>query len=96
MSYVRIPVAGAADLTRINVELLDTALRVAEPAGRVLLHCVSGNRVGALLALRENWLYGASPEDALALGRAAGLTSLEPETRKLLGLEPPPDPREER
>jgi uncharacterized protein (TIGR01244 family) len=96
MSYIQIPIAGAADLTRANVERLDTTLRDARPAGRVLLHCASGNRAGALLALRENWLHGAAPEDALALGLAAGLTSLEPQTRRLLGLESRPDQRDER
>jgi uncharacterized protein (TIGR01244 family) len=86
LRYVPLPVAGAADLTRENVERLDRALREALAGGPVLLHCASGNRVGALLALREAWLHGAEPEAALAFGRASGLTGLEPQTRELLGL----------
>jgi protein tyrosine phosphatase (PTP) superfamily phosphohydrolase (DUF442 family) len=84
LRYVELPIAGASDLTRENVERLDRALRDALPAGPVLLHCASGNRVGALLALRETWLRGAEPEAALALGRAAGLAGLEAKTRELM------------
>jgi hypothetical protein len=51
-----------------------------------MVHCASGNRVGALLALRANRLEGASPEDALELGLDAGLTRLEPAVREALGL----------
>jgi len=89
LRYVWIPVAGTAGLTRDNVEKLDAALREALPQGPVLLHCGSGNRVGALLALRAAWLGNAEPEAALKLGVDAGMTHLEPEVRKLLGLAPP-------
>lgn len=85
MSYINIPVAGVKDLTRENVERLDAALRSGQEAGGVLLHCASGNRNGALLALREVWLGGASPDAALALGKTAGLKGLEGATRELLG-----------
>jgi uncharacterized protein (TIGR01244 family) len=84
MDYVALPVAGAADLTRENVERFDAALDAALAKGPVLLHCGSGNRDGALLALRAAWLDGMDPEKAIELGRAAGLTGLEPEVRALL------------
>jgi hypothetical protein len=48
-----------------------------------LLHCGSGNRVGALLALRESQ-DGADDESALEYGRSAGLTKLEPVVIKRL------------
>jgi protein tyrosine phosphatase (PTP) superfamily phosphohydrolase (DUF442 family) len=54
--------------------------------GRVLLHCGSGNRVGALFALREK-LHGASSDDALAVGKAAGLTRLESVVKERLAEE---------
>ena len=41
------------------------------------MHCGSGNRAGALLALREK-LNGAENGAALEFGREAGLTRLEP------------------
>ena len=85
--YVHIPVDGASGLTRENVERIDAALRAALAEGPVLLHCASGNRIGAALALRAAWLEGAEPEAALKLGLAAGLTRLEPHIRKTLGLD---------
>jgi protein tyrosine phosphatase (PTP) superfamily phosphohydrolase (DUF442 family) len=42
----------------------------------VLLHCASGNRVGALLALRAK-LEGSDNDAALALGVAGGVTGLK-------------------
>jgi uncharacterized protein (TIGR01244 family) len=85
MRYVSIPVAGAQDLTDQNVEALAKAL--ADPAAYpVLLHCSSGNRAGALLALKAFRLDGKSAAEALELGVRAGLTKLEPEVRKKLGL----------
>jgi uncharacterized protein (TIGR01244 family) len=74
MRYVKLPIAGAADVTFDNAIALDKIL--ADADGPVLLHCASGNRVGALYALREK-LSGASDEEALAAGKAAGLTRLE-------------------
>lgn len=81
LRYVRIPVAGAAGLTPANAQALRTAL--AQSQGPVLLHCASGNRVGALLALMQAQ-QGASVEDALQFGRDAGMTSLDARTRALL------------
>lgn len=86
MSYVSIPVPGAAGLTRENVVRLDAALKSAEAQGPVLLHCASANRTGALLALRAAWLEGVDPAAALEFGRAAGMTGLEPTVSGLLGL----------
>ncbi len=82
MRYVSIPVAGAEGLTEDNVRALAEALAAAP--GPTLLHCGSGNRVGALLALKAHWLDGASPEEALEEGRAGGLTRLEPAVRELV------------
>jgi uncharacterized protein (TIGR01244 family) len=81
LRYVRIPVAGAAGLTDANAQALRTAL--AQSQGPVLLHCASGNRAGALLAVLEA-RDGASVDQALRFGREAGMTSLEAPTRVLL------------
>lgn len=89
MRYVQIPVAGAAGLTRDNAERLDRELERALAEGPVLLHCASGNRIGALLALRAAWLEGVDPEKALQYGRDSGLTGLDAATSELLGLAPP-------
>lgn len=75
MSYISIPVAGADGVTYDNADALDRFLAGID--GPVLVHCGSGNRAGALLALREK-LNGAENGAALEFGREAGLTRLEP------------------
>lgn len=82
LSYGSLPVTGAADLGRDAVIAFDDLLRrLPRP---ILVHCASGNRVGALFALRAAWLEGADRASALALGRSAGLTTLEPRVCELL------------
>lgn len=76
MRYQRLPIAGAEDLTPANAAALKRLLD--EGDGQVLLHCASGNRVGALLALMAQQQEGASREQALELGKQAGLKSLAP------------------
>ena len=75
LAYVALPVTGADGITAANAEALQ-ALLDAHRNG-VLLHCASGNRAGALLALGHA-NAGMPRDQALALGRAAGLKSLEP------------------
>ena len=84
MSYVNIPVAGAGDLTPANVALLAAALEGHGEQHRALLHCASGNRVGAMLALKAKQVDGKSLAEALEIGRAAGLLGLEPVVALLL------------
>ena len=81
MNYVTLPVDGADGVTFENAEELNRLL--AEADGPVLVHCGSGNRAGALLALGEK-LNGADNEAALAFGLDAGLTGLEPVVRERL------------
>jgi protein tyrosine phosphatase (PTP) superfamily phosphohydrolase (DUF442 family) len=87
LHYRRIPITRDEDLhlgtARALAALLDE--RSNYP---VAIACASGNRVGALLAVKAFWLDGASSEEALALGLRAGLTRLEPSVRSLLGLPP--------
>lgn len=85
ITFTRLPVAGAGDLTREKVEELDRILD-AMANQHTVLYCGSANRVGAMLALRAHWLDGATPEEALALGRAGGVRGLEPAVMQLLGM----------
>lgn len=85
LRYVRLPIGGASDLTPANATALAALLGAAQ--GPVLLHCASGNRVGALLALSAAESEGLAPSTALELGKRAGLRSLEPAVRERLGLE---------
>lgn len=84
MDYVQIDVASANDLTAGKARLLWQALQGDK--GTVLVHCASGNRAGALLAMAARQEGGMAPEAALAFGKAAGLTKLEPVVRERLGL----------
>lgn len=82
LRYVRLPIAGAGDITVANARTLDRLLK--QDDGKTLLHCASSNRAGALLSLIEAHINGASVDDALTFGRDAGMTSLEPAARAAL------------
>lgn len=80
LRYSNLPLAGAPDLTRENVLAFDTLLAEAERP--VLVHCASGNRVGAMAALRAAWVEGRSAEEAIAIGKEWGLAGLEEDVRR--------------
>jgi uncharacterized protein (TIGR01244 family) len=82
MAYRVIPVAGAADITLANAARLWAAL--AETPGTTAVHCSSGNRVGALLAIGAATQGGMDNETAIAFGRAAGLGGAEARVREVL------------
>ena len=75
LEYIEFPLVGRESINFANAKQLDALLNDID--GPVLLHCGSGNRVGAILALRHS-LQGADDEDAMQYGKSAGLTSLEP------------------
>ena len=81
MHYVAFPIASEDDVSFDSARKLDELLQTYP--GPVLVHCASGNRVGALLALRAS-LHGADDSKALALGREGGLTRLEGLVRQRL------------
>lgn len=89
MRYVALPVADESDVTYENAELLRSALRDID--GPVMLHCLSGNRVGALFALQARQ-SGASVDEALAVGERAGLTRYRNVVRERLETPVPTDP----
>ncbi|MGE8279592.1 MAG: beta-lactamase hydrolase domain-containing protein [Stenotrophomonas sp.] len=82
LRYVRLPIAGAGDITEANARTLDRILKQGD--GKTLLHCASSNRAGALLSVIDARINGASVDDALKRGRDAGMTSLEPAARAAL------------
>lgn len=83
MEYVHIPVAGPEDLQREAAETLADAMRRYDE-DHLLVHCASGQRVGALVALKAGWIDELPTEQALELGKKAGLQRLEPLVRALL------------
>ena len=80
MDYINFPI-GRDGITFENAKTLDEIMvRYDQP---VLVHCGSANRVGALFALNA---YRATDDvdEALAAGRAAGLTGMESTVKKVL------------
>lgn len=86
LAYSNLPLDGAADLTRDNVFAFDALVRDAQRP--LLVHCGSGNRVGAMAALRAAWVDGQSLEAAIAIGKAWGLKGLEDEVRRRIESDP--------
>lgn len=85
LAYREVPVDGTAGITWKNARILQSLLTDARADGKgtVVVHCASGNRVGALLALGAIDA-GMSPEQAIASGREAGMTSAEARVRAVL------------
>ncbi|HVI58712.1 MAG TPA: protein tyrosine phosphatase family protein [Luteimonas sp.] len=84
LDYRQIPVAGPRDLTPEAAHALWQAIETAP--GQVLVHCASGNRAGALLAIAAVREGGMAPEQALAAGRKGGMANTEARVREVLGL----------
>lgn len=91
ITFTRVPVAGPQDVTFANATRLGELVKGAN-GEKTLVCCHSSNRVGALLALHAFHDGGHTADEALAIGRAAGLTKLEPVVQKLLTAPPPPAP----
>ena len=87
MGYHNIPVGGAADLTETKARQLAAIVNDCNNHP-VLIHCMSGNRVGALLAMKTFYADGKSAQESLQAGRAAGLKGLEPEVVRILSSQP--------
>ena len=76
MNYITIPVAGASAINLKNSQQLINVLADVSQYP-VLVHCASGNRVGALFALDAALRMNLSVEEAIAVGKQAGMTRLE-------------------
>lgn len=83
MCYINIPVCGAPDINEANAGKLHEVLR-DKANYPMVVHCGSGNRVGALLALQAFFMEGCDVEEAVEKGRQAGLTMLEAHVRACL------------
>jgi uncharacterized protein (TIGR01244 family) len=83
IEYHLIPLTDISSFTKDSAVKLKEVLDLQQPT---LVHCASGNRVGALIALQGFWLQGLSPQEALDRGLQAGLTKLAPQVNQILGL----------
>lgn len=84
LHYSVLGIAGTQDLNTENARELDNLLAQSSDTP-TLVHCASGNRVGALMALRAAWVQGKSKDEALDIGRRWGMTNAEGTVSQLLG-----------
>ncbi len=75
LTYIALPIASPVAVNFENAQKLEQILDDLD--GPALLHCGSGNRVGALLALMKSG-QGMSDQAAMEYGASAGLTGLAP------------------
>ena len=83
MHYEQLPINGAKELKQLKILAFDNVLR-QHHGKKVAMHCGSGNRVGAAIALRAGWLRGRKMDTAMERGRSHGLTKLEQEVHNRL------------
>lgn len=83
LTYTVLGIAGPQDLTPENARKLDELLGQHGDT-TTLVHCASGNRVGALMALRAAWVHDKPKAEALAIGREWGMTNAERTVDQLL------------
>jgi len=74
MTYISIPIAGRDGLSKDNASALMAAIQKHsdEP---VMVHCGSGNRIGALFAIDAKFNQNKTTEEAMDVGAKSGLTS---------------------
>ena len=83
MHYEQLPISGAADLKQLKILAFDNILR-QHHGKKIAMHCGSGNRAGAAIALRAGWLRGRKMDTAMERGRSHGLTKLAEEVHNRL------------
>ena len=81
------PISGAGSLTKENVDIFSQLLSERTDETTVI-YCASGNRVGAMLALKSFWTDGVDAEISFNLGVQNGMTSLTAAVREILGVTP--------
>ncbi len=80
-SYYHIPLS---DISTFTIEAAQSLKEVLDQNRPCLVHCATGNRVGALIALVAFWLEGHKAEHAIELGLQSGLTIFQPQVTALM------------
>ncbi|WP_367106073.1 sulfur transferase domain-containing protein [uncultured Psychrobacter sp.] len=83
MTYEHLSINGPDDLKQLNILAFDNILR-QHHGKKIVMHCGSGNRVGAATALRAGWLRGRKMDTAMERGYSHGLTNLADEVHNRL------------
>lgn len=90
LNYVEIPIYGPTHVNDANGDKLWAAMKAS--TGGVLVHCATGDRAAALLALAVHHNAGLNKHEALEFGLQSGLKSLRPVVEAALGITPTPAP----
>ncbi len=75
IDYYPLPIGGGDDLSKEKAEEFAAILEKVGDAP-TLVHCASGNRVGALFALKAYYIDGVDADKAMAIGKKHGMRSL--------------------
>lgn len=76
LTYIAAPVAREGPLSKEAFERIEAVVK-DRPGEQILIHCSTGNRAAAWLATHLVRSHGMKAEDALAVGKRAGLTKEE-------------------
>lgn len=82
MKYISLPISNAEDINTENVKKFYQIL--AENKVNSLIHCASGNRVGAFFTLAAFSFDNKTAEEALVIGKKTGLTRLKDHVIKMM------------
>jgi uncharacterized protein (TIGR01244 family) len=83
MKYFHIPISVPEGFTPQKAKVFADVLSKPENYP-LIIHCKSGNRVGAMFALKAFHIDEMEMEEALLIGERAGLIKLAPTIRKIL------------
>lgn len=84
MKYTSLPIAGAKGVTAENVKKFHQL--ITNNNEKTLVHCASGNRVGAFFALEAFNFKNKTAAEALKIGKQTGLTRLEKLVKKQMNV----------
>ncbi len=83
MKYFHIPISVPEDFTPQKTEVFADMLSKPENYP-LIIHCKSGERVGAMFALKAFHIDEKEIEEALLIGKMAGMSKLAPQVKKIL------------
>jgi len=80
MTYINLEIRGIEDLNQNKINIFSKLLSDK----KTLVHCASGNRVGAFFALDAYFVKNKTADIALKIGKATGLTRLESKVNSMI------------
>jgi len=85
LNYKALPLGGKS---AVSVEAATQfAAMLNESQGKTLVHCASGNRVGAMFALKAFFVDKKTATEAMEIGKKHGMTRLEAHVKSLIDKE---------